>query len=321
MLLKAFNKQFLSDISHYTRKAIKDVKSDLWSDLEKDAATKTLGLFPEEIHPYIQQNLITPLSDPEEEKKTESKLVSYIQLEVAKLECETNKRGYPDNPYYLDLFTELEGRVDSMPGVDDFRISFTQLKKYREYIKNMKYLRRWNRINRSVETSVMGHTFGVAALALVAACLEVGRSEETLSKNFIYQSILRALFHDVPEAFTGDVISPVKDCIKTKCNWPEIEERRLVPLREATPEKLLNEIDDLKLFSELPSGGEDKVGKLVKDCDRLSLLLECVFERSAGGVHGEMEKAYNDYARTVLCSQWRSIREIALYGLFKKGEK
>ena len=35
-ILKSFNKHFLSDISHYTRKAINDVKSNLWEDIEKD---------------------------------------------------------------------------------------------------------------------------------------------------------------------------------------------------------------------------------------------------------------------------------------------
>jgi 5'-deoxynucleotidase YfbR-like HD superfamily hydrolase len=35
----------------------------------------------------------------------------------------------------------------------------------------MKYLRRWNRLNRAVETSVMSHTFTVASLAVIAARL------------------------------------------------------------------------------------------------------------------------------------------------------
>jgi len=48
-------------------------------------------------------------------------------------------------------------------------------------------------------------------------------------------------------------------------------------------------------------------------------LLECVFEKSAGRTYGEMEKAYNKYARDLLSSPWRSIQQIALYGLFGKG--
>ena len=34
-ILKSFNKHFLSDISHYTRKAINDLESNLWDNIEK----------------------------------------------------------------------------------------------------------------------------------------------------------------------------------------------------------------------------------------------------------------------------------------------
>ena len=292
VLLKSFNKAYLSDISYYTREAIDKVKPGLWGDIEKDAASKTLKLFPKEVHPYIKKNLIAGLSDPDDEKKIESKLVSYVQLEVARMERETNKRGYPGNRYYLDLFTVLKGDVKRKRDVAHFRTSFARLDRYGDYIKNMKYLRRWNRLNRSVETSVMSHTFVVAALALVAACIEVSYSKNKLPEDFIYRAVLRALFHDVPEVFTGDVVTPVKKNIEklAKCRWSEIEKWRLVPLRDrkVTPKKLLDDIDHLELFSDLPSNKGDVVGKLVKDCDRLSLLLECVFERSAGRTYGEM---------------------------------
>jgi putative hydrolase of HD superfamily len=321
VLLKSFNKAYLSDISYHTREAIDKVKPGLWGDIEKDASNRTLKLFPKEVRPYIQKNLI----DPEDERSIESKLANYVQLEVARMERKTNEMGYPGNPYYLYLFTARKGDVRRKPEFARFRRSFDRLDRYAGYIKNMKYLRRWNRLNRSVETSVMSHTFVVAALALVAACIEVSDSKNNLSEDFVYKAVLRALFHDVPEVFTGDVISPVKKKIEklAKCKWSEIEKGRLEPLRDrkVTPKKLLDDIDLLNLFSDLPGNSGDVVGKLVKDCDRLALLLECVFEKSAGRTYGEMEKAYEDYARAVLCSKWRSIREIALHGLFKEEKK
>lgn len=322
-ILKSFNKHSLSDISHYTRKAINDVKSGSWGEIEKEVAEETVALFPEKVHDYIRQNLTRPLSYPEDENSTETKLLRFVQMEVAKSECETNKRAYPENPYYLDLIGELDSDVERFRDVDDFRRSLSELKKYGEYIKNMKYLRRWNRLNRSVETSVMSHTFVVAALALVTSRIEVGNPEIKLPNDFTYRAILRALFHDVPEAFTGDVITPVKKRITKHAekNWREIEMRRLQPLIAAAPKRVADDLKKLELLDDEPSGDNVVVGKLVKECDRLASLLECVFERSSGLTYGEMEQAYDAYAITLLSSPWCSIREIALHCLFRKAAK
>lgn len=329
VILKSFTKHYLSDISHYTRKAINDVKEGMWSEIQKDACKDTLELFPKAVHPYIQSNLIKPLYNPEAETSIEEKLLRFVQMEVAKSECETNKKAYPNNPYYKDLIHELDADVQRFPKIDDFRSSMTQLKTYGEYIKNMKYLRRWNRINRSVETSVMSHTFVVAALTLITSCIETSNPKRNLPENFIYKSILRALFHDVPEAFTGDVITPVKKRIAKHAGkeWSEIEMHRLKPLFDNAPEQVITDIDEFELMKELPSGNEvlvgsnkDLVGSLVKECDRLSALLECIFEHSTGLTYGEMDQAYKSYARILLESPWQSIRKITLYGLFRKRE-
>lgn len=320
VIIKSFNKHHLSDISQYTRKAINDSKIGLWEEIEKEVCKDTLSLFPKEVHGYIEENMISPLLDPEDEKTVEGKLLRFVQMDVAKSECETNKRAYPENPYYVDLIRELDSDVQRFRDVDDFRNSMSQLKKYNEYIKNMKYLRRWNQINRSVETSVMSHTFVVAALALVTSCIEVSNQELDLPDNFTYRAILRALFHDVAEAFTGDIITSVKNRIKKHFDndWSKIERLRLQPLINEMPINLKNDMEKYELINNLPSDDEDIVGKLVKECDRLSMLLECIFEQSTGRIYSEMDEAFNESAKTLLSSPWRSIREITLYGLFRK---
>jgi putative hydrolase of HD superfamily len=143
-----------------------------------------------------------------------------------------------------------------------------------------------------------------------------------LPDSFTYRAILRSLFHDLPEAFTGDVITPVKKRIVEHAGkeWHEIEMLRLKPLIEVTPKNVIDDMKEFELLEDLPHGDEDLVGKLVKECDRLSMLLECIFEQSTGRSYTEMIQAYNAYARRLLSSPWRSIREIALYGLFRRDE-
>jgi len=186
-------------------------------------------------------------------------------------------------------------------------------------------VRRWNQLNRSVETTVMSHTFVVAALALVTACIEASDPKKNLPKDFTYRSILRALFHDLPETFTGDIVTPSKRRIEKFANvaWPKIEQERLKPLTKGIPEILDKDISQLGLLDALPDADTDKdeVGKLVKDCDRLSLLLECVFERSAGRINEEMQTAFDTFAMNLLNSSWRSIREITLHRLHPTGKK
>jgi 5'-deoxynucleotidase len=222
----------------------------------------------------------------------------------------------------LSCKVTLEKDDQRFQEVDDFRISKSHLKNYSEYIKNMKYIRRWNRTETSMETSVMSHTFVVAALTLVTSCIELHNNEHKLPDNFIYRSILRALFHDVSEVFTGDIITPVKDIIKKHIgdDWEAIERKRIRPLVNAMPEKIKDDLEEFDLFAPLPKENGDMVGKLVKECDRLAALLECLFEQSSGHRSLEMDQAFINSSRRLLSSPWRSIRDIALYSLFKNND-
>ena len=51
------------------------------------------------------------------------------------------------------------------------------------------------------------------------------------------------------------------------------------------------------------------VDSLVKDCDRLALLLECAYERESGRMRPEMTGAFRNYVRELRKSEWASVRE------------
>jgi putative hydrolase of HD superfamily len=100
-------------------------------------------------------------------------------------------------------------------------------------IEQLRFQTRWNQTPRVPRTSVLGHSFFVAVLTLlleretgVAMCR--GRS---------YNNFFSALFHDLPESVTRDIISPVKQATLALPNVvkhieDQIVAQELVPLMD-----------------------------------------------------------------------------------------
>ncbi len=80
-------------------------------------------------------------------------------------------------------------------------------------IEKLRFQVRWNQTPRVPATTVLGHSFFVAALTLLMS-YDLGLSDDRIYNNFF-----SGLFHDLPEAVTRDIISPVK-CATD--NLPEI---------------------------------------------------------------------------------------------------
>lgn len=312
-LLRSLNKHFLSDIPMRTRTMLKTLRADLWPQLVNDAARKTKRLFPRNAIAFVQQYLghePTYGSDRDSRDAIE-RIAKYAQYKVALEECKTNLKIYDDTPAYNQIKTELENGLDR--GCDEI---FEAHKGYFHTIKTLKYLRRWNRLNRSVESSVMSHSFLVTFLALLLGSMSKGESgippEE--ERDFVYHVILRAMFHDVTEALTGDIISPVKDVIQSHDDeiLKEVEASMVRGLLETAPPSAAVEIRSRHLLDELNDSHTFTIASLVKACDRLALVLECVFEHRAAKVQGEMQGAYQPYIQNLLNSEWSSVRDFCL---------
>ena len=71
----------------------------------------------------------------------------------------------------------------------------------------LRFQKRWAQTPRIPETSVLGHMLTVAIFGYFYS-LEVSACDKRIENNFF-----TALFHDLPEALTRDIISPVKYCV------------------------------------------------------------------------------------------------------------
>lgn len=100
-------------------------------------------------------------------------------------------------------------------------------------IEQLRFQTRWNQTPRVPRTSVLGHCFFVAILTLL-----LGReSGVKMCSKRVFNNYFSALFHDLPESVTRDIISPVKQATDdlpavVKRIEDQIVAKELVPLME-----------------------------------------------------------------------------------------
>lgn len=161
-------------------------------------------------------------------------------------------------------------------------------------IEQLRFQRRWNQTPRIPNTSVLGHCYFVA----ISSFLLSRQNQINICEKRIFNNFFSALFHDLPEAVTRDIISPVKQATDelpsiVKHIEDEIVNKELVPLMEDfyvdelmyfTSDEFENRIiDNGKVkhvsFEELNEAyNSDEFspvdGKLVRLCDHASAFLE-----------------------------------------------
>ncbi|MBR4180454.1 MAG: HD domain-containing protein [Treponema sp.] len=162
-------------------------------------------------------------------------------------------------------------------------------------IEQLRFQTRWNQTPRVPATSVLGHCFFVAIMTLL-----LGReSNPDMCDKRIINNYFSALFHDLPESVTRDIISPVKQATDAlpkivKKIEDEIVNKELVPLMdESYLEEVMYYTSDEFSDRICPAGQKPKTvtweelndqyndskynpvdGKLVRICDHLSALME-----------------------------------------------
>ena len=100
-------------------------------------------------------------------------------------------------------------------------------------IERLRFQTRWNQTPRVPRTSVLGHSYFVATLTLLMS-RDIDMCDERIYNNFF-----SALFHDLPEAVTRDIISPVKQATDhlpqiVKMIEEQIVARELMPLMDSS---------------------------------------------------------------------------------------
>lgn len=201
---------------------------------------------------------------------------------------------------------ELEEHYD-LAGVQKIKLG-NKTSDLIDLIGQLRFQQRWAQSPRVPETSVMGHMLIVAIMSYLCS-LEIEACNQRLCNNYF-----TALFHDIPEVLTRDIISPVKrsvdglDDIIKDIEKKQMDEKFFPLLPESWHEKMRFYIED-EFAGKIVEDGKiknvtsdeindkynfDKYnpvdGQIIKGCDHLAAFIEARISISHGITSVHLDK-------------------------------
>lgn len=211
---------------------------------------------------------------------------------------------------FLNDIEEVKKEVDAE--IEDYyeligvrKIALNQkLAKIVDLSGRLRFQKRWAQTPRIPETSVLGHMLTVAIFGYFYS-LKINACDKRIQNNFFV-----ALFHDLPEALTRDIISPVKYSVDeladiiAEYEVSQIEDK-IMPYIPASLKKEFSYIlgldknnvkdefenkiienDIITIIEDMSKYNLDKYnpidGKALKQCDKLSAFIEASLSISHG---------------------------------------
>ncbi len=226
-----------------------------------------------------------------------------------------NKRSFGIEQTRKTLAMELSSYSD-LVGVR--MAAETESMTFVDLIGQLRFQKRWTRIPRMPETTVLGHSL------LVAIMTYLNDLDKKVSGRQIYNDYYTALFHDLPEVLTKDVITPVKVNVHGLVEILDEYEHELVnsKIMPLIPEAWHEEFRFLT-FEPFLDKDDDRFGKVdgkcIKLCDVMGAYLEANVSRRIG-VHSAKLKQGEDALRERLLREGGPIGAEELIERFEKME-
>lgn len=142
-------------------------------------------------------------------------------------------------------------------------------------MSRMKYISRWALMRNTRQESLSEHTLETAMIAHLLCEIKNKRLGGNIDTGNV---VLLALYHDAGEIITGDMPTPVKyHSDEMREAYKQVELMASKALTEKLPDDL-REVYEPLLYER---GGEEEM-RIVKAADKISALIKCIEERTAG---------------------------------------
>ena len=224
---------------------------------------------------------------------------------------------YSMNKYTYDIEKVKAGTYDDLKACNTFD-GFTRferdafLQDFMSLIGKLRYQQRWAKAVRMPQTYVMGHMLVVAILSYFMT-LEL----ESPCKKRLVNNFFAGLFHDVPEALTRDIVSPIKKSVEGlgeilaeieseqmhKVVYPMLPEEWHDEISYFTNDEFASKIlvegePVIKSSDEINENyNHDKFspidGQIIRGCDHLSAFIEAFMSISYGVSSEPIVSGYN----------------------------
>ena len=247
------------------------------------------------IFQFQSDNLFTQSNQLEEDFE---KFVKFFEIRI---EVEWNKRFYPsiyekffkDFSYYVYQYSEkIWFDEDDLKAIDHFA----------NFVLRLKFAYRWNRMKRKYPVSVLSHLYLVFCFSYYLALLSEFPDSD-------FEEILNiSLMHDIPEALTGDIITPTKKAVNWFSTVLEKIEESLVQKYIISDLEQYDFVSKLKKYLLYPF--EWEVWKIAKYSDNLSAMFEAKIENT-----DHFLKVYKDIKKSLWMKNNLALDYILKYGV------
>lgn len=219
------------------------------------------------------------------------KYSTYWEFQIVR---NANPEGYNISDIQVQLSNELAAYSD-LEGIRRIQNGH-HIKNFVNLVGELRYQVRWGHLPRIPKTSVLGHVMLVAVMAYFLT-----KELDSPAPKRIYNNFWGALFHDLPEVVTRDIISPVKRSVPGMNDEIKRIERMLTE-RDIFPQVEKAWIPEIRFFTEEEFFSKIREGELVKDTD----ISDFYNDDSFNPYDGYLLKAADDFA--AFLEAWSSIQ-------------
>ncbi len=327
------------------RIVISDIKSPIYTQIKQNKRVfEQLNRYVfKELEPKIPNELIRDelseyLFTEQDDTEISNRVLNAAHIYSSFLEFQVIFPINPNSYHNKKILTELQNKIDKYTDLNGIRKLANQhtVANFIDLCGQLRFQIRWAQTPRVPETSVLGHSMLVAVLSYFFT-----RDIKHCDKR-IYNNFFGGLFHDLPEAVTRDIISPVKrssaDFDKLISDIEqELAEQEIYPLVEPSWQeelkyftqdefsnkvKIKNKIKKALSIQEISDNYNDNIfspidGELIRVSDRFSAFLEAWNSCTCGIKSEELLTAVNKIKEEYRNSNIGGIAIDSLYSSFK----